>query len=74
MKTVLASISTLALLTVSASACEFMKTAGYKTMSVASIESTEVPMSTAHDAIAEETLVDETVTGAIENDETEKAE
>lgn len=74
MKSVLASIAALALLTASAAACPFMKSAEYKTMSVASLDDASVPMSTTEDALHDEPVVDEVTTGAIESNEEETAE
>ncbi|MEX0343397.1 MAG: hypothetical protein AB3N20_00630 [Rhizobiaceae bacterium] len=74
MKTILASMTVIAFAATSAGACEFMKSAEYKTMSVASLEETETPMSTAHSAVTEEVKVDELTTGAIEDTESETAE
>lgn len=74
MKTILASMTVLAFAVSSAAACEFMKSAEYKTMSVASLEETTTPMSTAHDAVTEEVEVDALTTGAIEDTESETAE
>ncbi len=74
MKTILTTMMVLAFATASAAACPFMKSAEYKTMSVASLEDTDVPMSTAHEAVAEEVEVDALATGAIEDAESETAE
>ncbi len=67
-------MSVLAFAATSAGACEFMKSAEYKTMSVASLEETAPPMSTTHSAVTEEVEVDELTTGAIEDTESEIAE
>ena len=70
MKFLLASTAALAFMAASATACPFDKTAEHHTMSVASIEPVEPPMSTAEDAAA----VDDVTTGAIKTDGTEEAE
>ena len=74
MKTILVSAAALALFTVSATACPFNKTAEHHTMSVASLEDEQLPMSTSSDMTTDEVVVDEVTTGAIETDETESAE
>ena len=74
MKSVLAGFATLVFFTAAATACPFMKSAEYQTMSVASLEEADVPMSTTHDALADDVVVDEVTTGAVESKETETAE
>ena len=69
MKSVLVCVSALTLMTASAAACPFMKTAEHHTMSVASLDKPELPMSTSEEALAEKAAVDEVVTGAIQTGE-----
>ncbi len=73
MKFLLASISALALMSVSAAACPFSKTAEHHTMSVASLEKADTSMSTTADAVDEE-KVDEVITGAIATGDEETGE
>lgn len=74
MKSILASAAALALTTATVAACPFMKSAEYQTMSVASLDESDLQMSTAHDAVTDDTVVDDVTTGAIETEETETAE
>ena len=74
MKTVLASIAALTLLAGSAAACPFMKTAEHQTMSVASLDEAELPMSQADDLTGSDAKVDDVTTGAIDHEEAETAE
>ncbi len=74
MKSVLVGAAALALFTVSATACPFMKTAQHQTMSVASLEDEQLPMSTSSDVTTEDVAVDAVTTGAIETGEAESAE
>lgn len=74
MKSILAAMSALALATVSATACPFMKTAEHQTMSVASIEDVQTPMSTTEHAASDDIVVDDVTTGSVEDSETEAAE
>ncbi|MEZ5812557.1 MAG: hypothetical protein R3D45_14190 [Rhizobiaceae bacterium] len=74
MKSILASLAALALMTASAAACGFNKTAGHHSTTVASLEETETPMSTAADAVEEQDAIDGVTTGAIAGEEAEAAE
>lgn len=73
MKSILASVTALALFTASAAACGFNKTAGHHSMTVASLEETETPMSTTTDAVEELDAIDDVTTGAIVGEDAEEA-
>ena len=74
MKSVMTSIAALALMSTSAVACPFMKTADDHTMSVASLDRADVPISTSEDALREADVVDEMTTSGIEDGKIETAE